>query len=66
MSLANVIRISFLKLSFPYLLFSEGTSFNSMAKTGSLGDYLGLPTTFAGSYGDAGYRYTHEKARLIY
>ena len=45
----------------PYLLFSEGTSFNSMAKTGSLGDYLGLPTTFAGSYGDAGYRYTAQK-----
>lgn len=45
----------------PYLLFSEGSSFNSMAKTGSLGDYLGLPTTFAGSYGDAGYRYTAQK-----
>ena len=42
----------------PYLFFQQGTSFNSMAKTGSLGDYLGLPTTFAGSYGDAGYRYT--------
>ena len=45
----------------PYLLFSKGTSFNSMAKTGSLGDYLGLPTTFAGSYGDAGYRYTAQR-----
>lgn len=45
----------------PYLLFSEGTSFNSMAKTGTLGDYLGLPTTFAGSFGDAGYRYTAQK-----
>lgn len=45
----------------PYLLFSKGSSFNSMAKTGSLGDYLGLPTTFAGSYGDAGYRYTAQK-----
>lgn len=45
----------------PYLLFSEGSSFNSMAKTGSLGDYLGLPTTFAGSFGDAGYRYTAQK-----
>lgn len=45
----------------PYLLFSQGTSFNSMAKTGSLGDYLGLPTTFAGSYGDAGYRYTAQR-----
>lgn len=45
----------------PYLLFSKGTSFNSMARTGSLGDYLGLPTTFAGSYGDAGYRYTAQK-----
>ena len=45
----------------PYLLFSQGTSFNSMATTGSLGDYLGLPTTFAGSYGDAGYRYTAQK-----
>lgn len=45
----------------PYLLFQQGTSFNSMAKTGSLGDYLGLPTTFAGSYGDAGYRYTAQK-----
>lgn len=45
----------------PYLLFRQGTSFNSMAKTGSLGDYLGLPTTFAGSYGDVGYRYTAQK-----
>lgn len=45
----------------PYLRFAVGTSFNSMAKTGSLGDYLGLPTTFAGSYGDAGYRYTAQK-----
>ena len=45
----------------PYLLFSEGSSFNSMAKTGTLGDYLGLPTTFAGSYGDAGYRYTAQR-----
>ena len=45
----------------PYLLFQQGSSFNSMAKTGSLGDYLGLPTTFAGSYGDAGYRYTAQK-----
>lgn len=45
----------------PYLLFQQGTSFNSMAKTGSLGDYLGLPTTFAGSYGDAGYRYTAQR-----
>lgn len=45
----------------PYLMFSQGSSFNSMAKTGSLGDYLGLPTTFAGSYGDAGYRYTAQR-----
>lgn len=45
----------------PYLLFQQGTSFNSMARTGSLGDYLGLPTTFAGAYGDAGYRYTAQK-----
>jgi hypothetical protein len=45
----------------PYLHFAQGTSFNSMAKTGSLGDYLGLPTTFAGSFGDAGYRYTAQK-----
>lgn len=45
----------------PYLLFSEGSSFNSMAKTGTLGDYLGLPTTFAGAFGDAGYRYTAQK-----
>lgn len=45
----------------PYLVFQQGTSFNSMAKTGSLGDYLGLPTTFAGSYGDAGYHYTAQK-----
>lgn len=45
----------------PYLRFAQGTSFNSMAKTGSLGDYLGLPTTFAGSYGDAGYRYTAQE-----
>lgn len=45
----------------PYLRFSEGSSFNSMATTGSLGDYLGLPTTIAGSFGDAGYKYTAEK-----
>lgn len=45
----------------PYLLFQQGTSFNSMAKTGSLGDYLGLPTTFAGTFGDGGYRYTAQR-----
>lgn len=50
----------------PYIRFAEGTSFNSMAKTGSLGDYLGLPTTFAGSYGDAGYRYTAQKGSTYF
>ena len=50
----------------PYLLFSEGSSFNSMAKTGTLGDYLGLPTTFAGAFGDAGYRYTAQKGSTCF
>jgi hypothetical protein len=45
----------------PYVLFQPGDSFNSMARTGSLGDYLGMPTTFTGSFGDMGYRYTAQE-----
>ena len=45
----------------PYIMFQRGDSFNSMARTGSLGDYLGLPTTFTGNFGNLGYRYTAEK-----
>ena len=48
----------------PYVLFQPGNSFNSMARTGSLGDYLGLPTTFTGSFGDLGYRYTAQKGNI--
>ena len=35
----------------PYLDFS--TNFDNLAKTGSLGDYFGLPTTIVGDYGNA-------------
>lgn len=35
----------------PYLDLNTVTHLNAMAKTGSLGDYLGLPTTLFGKYG---------------
>lgn len=35
----------------PYLDLNTTTSLDAMAKTGSLGDYLGLPTTLFGKYG---------------
>lgn len=50
----------------PYVMFQPGNSFNSMARTGSLGDYLGLPTTFTGSFGDLGYRYTAQKGVTLF
>ena len=50
----------------PYIMFQRGDSFNSMARTGSLGDYLGLPTTFIGNFGNLGYRYTAEKGASLF
>lgn len=35
----------------PYIDFNSASALKSMASTGSLGDYLGLPTTLFGSYG---------------
>lgn len=35
----------------PYIDFNTGSALKNMASTGSLGDYLGLPTTVFGSYG---------------
>ena len=35
----------------PYIDFNTATALKSMASTGSLGDYLGLPTTVFGTYG---------------
>lgn len=35
----------------PYIDFKSGSALKAMASTGSLGDYLGLPTTIFGSYG---------------
>lgn len=35
----------------PYIDFKSGSALKAMASTGSLGDYLGLPTTVLGSYG---------------
>lgn len=35
----------------PYIDFSSASALKAMASTGSLGDYLGLPTTVFGSYG---------------
>lgn len=35
----------------PYIDFNTANALKSMASTGSLGDYLGLPTTLFGSYG---------------
>lgn len=39
-----------LKDSMPYLDLSSVDVFNNVAKTGSLGDYLGIPTTIVGNY----------------
>lgn len=35
----------------PYINFNSTSALKAMASTGSLGDYLGLPTTVFGSYG---------------
>lgn len=35
----------------PYIDFNSASALKAMASTGSLGDYLGLPTTAFGSYG---------------
>lgn len=35
----------------PYIDFNSASALKAMASTGSLGDYLGLPTTVFGSYG---------------
>lgn len=37
----------------PYIDFNSETKLRKMASTGSLGDYLGLPTTLFGNYGNA-------------
>lgn len=37
----------------PYIDFNTETKLRKMASTGSLGDYLGLPTTLFGNYGNA-------------
>lgn len=37
----------------PYLNFNTAAKLKAMASTGSLGDYLGLPTTVFGKYGQA-------------
>lgn len=39
-----------LKDSMPYLDLSNSDLFNNVCKTGSLGDYLGIPTTIVGNY----------------
>ncbi len=36
----------------PYINFNTQNKLNKMASTGSLGDYLGLPTTLVGNYGN--------------
>ena len=38
----------------PYLDLNTQTHLDAMAKAGSLGDYLGLPTTLFGNYGTVG------------
>lgn len=38
----------------PYINFNSRQSLTAMASTGSLGDYLGLPTTLFGEYGTVG------------
>ena len=37
----------------PYIDFNSASALKDMASTGSLGDYLGLPTTVFGSYGSS-------------
>lgn len=41
-----------LKDSMPYLDLSNFELFKNVAQTGSLGDYLGIPTTIVGDYGN--------------
>lgn len=41
-----------LKDSMPYMDLSSKDVFDNVAKTGSLGDYLGIPTTIVGDYGN--------------
>lgn len=38
----------------PYIDFNSASALKAMASTGSLGDYLGLPTTLFGEYGTVG------------
>lgn len=38
----------------PYIDFNSASALKAMASTGSLGDYLGLPTTLFGNYGTVG------------
>lgn len=38
----------------PYIDFNTASALKKMASTGSLGDYLGLPTTLFGNYGTVG------------
>ena len=38
----------------PYINLNTSSKLKKMASTGSLGDYLGLPTTIFGSYGQGG------------
>lgn len=38
----------------PYINLNTSSKLKKMASTGSLGDYLGLPTTFFGEYGQGG------------
>lgn len=38
----------------PYIDFNNASALKAMASTGSLGDYLGLPTTLFGKYGTVG------------
>ena len=38
----------------PYINLNTSSKLKKMASTGSLGDYLGLPTTLFGEYGQAG------------
>jgi hypothetical protein len=38
----------------PYIDFNSASALKAMASTGSLGDYLGLPTTLFGKYGTVG------------
>lgn len=38
----------------PYINLDTSSKLNKMASTGSLGDYLGLPTTLFGAYGQGG------------